>query len=309
MKSIHLRLLIAFVIAFSLFLYCYPAHAENKDTRNAKAFETVTVDNMDSVPHDTLLIATGSRKGTYYKAITNYLTPILRQYKMKVVAVETKGSAENIRLIKSGRVDAAILQYDTLVSEGEGADVMLVERLYPETVHIVATKKSGIEDIGDFKAKHKIAIGRIGSGSMMTWQSFCTADENLAKVQTKMIGGTFAFSAMKAGKLDALIYVGGIRSKTIMRALSGDVRIVEIDTKKLRNINYGGDKVYDEVQLTRKTYGKVIKWSDIDTLSTAASLVVNTSWAENNPDKFDSLYDGASSIQNTLTNAMTHGFD
>lgn len=121
-----------------------------------------------------LTLATGGTSGVYYPlggAIGNVLGN-KSDGKFSVTAQSTGASGENMRLVENGDVDIAIVQNDVADAAYNGTqpfkskfpDVRAIGRLYPEYLHVVARKDSGIKNIEDFKGK-KISVGARGSGN------------------------------------------------------------------------------------------------------------------------------------------------
>lgn len=121
-----------------------------------------------------LTLATGGTSGVYFPlggAIANMLGD-KSGGNLSVTAQATGASGENMRLVEAGEVDFAIVQNDVADAAFNGTapfknklgDVRALGRLYPEYLHVVASKDSGIRNLEDFKGK-KISVGARGSGN------------------------------------------------------------------------------------------------------------------------------------------------
>lgn len=121
-----------------------------------------------------LTLATGGTSGVYFPlggAIGNVLGS-KGDGNVSVTAQATGASGENMRLVEAGDVDFAIVQNDVADAAFNGTapfrqklgDVRALGRLYPEYLHVVATRDSGIKSLEDFKGK-KISVGARGSGN------------------------------------------------------------------------------------------------------------------------------------------------
>ena len=137
----------------------------------ALIFGALTAQAADS---KRLTLATGGTSGVYFPlggAIANTLGT-KSNGDVSVTAQATGASGENMRLVQAGDVDIAIVQNDvadaafngTAPFKGKLEDVRAIGRLYPEYLHIVASKNSGIQNLEDFKGK-KISVGARGSGN------------------------------------------------------------------------------------------------------------------------------------------------
>ena len=121
-----------------------------------------------------LTLATGGTSGVYFplggaiaQVITNKSGGAL-----SVTAQATGASGENMRLVQAGDVDFAMVQNDVADSAFNGLapfrskldNVRVIGRLYPEYLHVVASKDSGVKALEDFKGK-KVSVGARGSGN------------------------------------------------------------------------------------------------------------------------------------------------
>lgn len=121
-----------------------------------------------------LTLATGGTSGVYFP-LGGAIGQVLGSKgdgSVSVTAQATGASGENMRLVNEGDVDFAIVQNDVADAAFNGTapfkekleGVRALGRLYPEYLHVVASKNSGIKSIEDFKGK-KISVGARGSGN------------------------------------------------------------------------------------------------------------------------------------------------
>ena len=119
-------------------------------------------------------IATGGTAGTYYPlggALADILNKNLKG--ANASAQSTGASVANVNLLKEGKVDIAFIQNDIAYYAATGTEMFKDKKveslkglatLYPETVQIVTTKKTGIKTVADLKGK-RVAVGAAGSGT------------------------------------------------------------------------------------------------------------------------------------------------
>ncbi len=125
-------------------------------------------------------VATASRGGVYYYAggtLCGLVNAQRWQTGLRCVAEETGGSIENLRALRTGSADFAIVQSDwqeaaaegTGVFEGFGPDRELrsVLSLFPEPFTVIARPQSGIARLSDLAGK-RVNVGPAGSGSRAT---------------------------------------------------------------------------------------------------------------------------------------------
>lgn len=121
-----------------------------------------------------LTMATGGTSGVYFPlggAISQILST-KSDGALSVTAQATGASGENMRLTEANEVDLAIVQNDVAHTAYNGmapfksklGNVRAIARLYPEYVHVVASKESGVKKLEDFKGK-KVSVGARGSGN------------------------------------------------------------------------------------------------------------------------------------------------
>ncbi|WP_165064247.1 TAXI family TRAP transporter solute-binding subunit [Desulfovibrio sp. ZJ200] len=121
-----------------------------------------------------LTLATGGTSGVYYPlggAIGQVLSS-KSNGALSITAQATGASGENMRLVEAGDVDFAIVQNDVADAAYFGKapfrmkleNVRAIARLYPEYLHVVSSKDSGVTKIEDFKGK-KVSVGARGSGN------------------------------------------------------------------------------------------------------------------------------------------------
>lgn len=121
-----------------------------------------------------LTLATGGTSGVYFP-LGGAIGQVLSNKSdgaFAVTAQATGASGENMRLVESGDVDFAIVQNDVADAAFNGkapfrtklGNVRAIARLYPEYIHVVASKDSGVKNLEDFKGK-KISVGARGSGN------------------------------------------------------------------------------------------------------------------------------------------------
>lgn len=123
-----------------------------------------------------LSMGTGGTSGVYFP-LGGAISQVLSNKSdgaVSITAQATGASGENMRLIEANEVDIAIVQNDVAHSAYNGLEpfksklgnVRAIARLYPEYLHVVASKDSGIKNVQDFKGK-KVSVGARGSGNEM----------------------------------------------------------------------------------------------------------------------------------------------
>lgn len=149
-------------------------------------------------------------------------------------AQTTQGSVQNLEELMLGRFDSALTQADVAywayraeaIYQGKKPfeALRLIATLYPETMHIVVRRDSGIAVVGDLKGK-RVSLGEAGSGTLvharLALESHGLAPEDLDSVYLRI--GESA-DGLRQGKLDAFFFTGGVPLAAIA-ALAGAAEI------------------------------------------------------------------------------------
>ncbi len=127
-------------------------------------------------------IGTGGVTGVYYPtggAICRLVNKGRKQHGIRCSAESTGGSIYNINTLRAGELEFGVAQSDwqyhafhgTSKFKDKGAfkDLRAVFSVHPEPVTIIASDKSGVQNITDLKGK-RLNIGNPGSGTRGTWE-------------------------------------------------------------------------------------------------------------------------------------------
>ena len=118
-------------------------------------------------------VATGPTGGTYYpvgSAMSKIWTDNIEG--VKASAQSTGGTMNNIQLLADGEAEAAFadgLYYDAYneLKNYEGKPQTFLRAavpLYPEAIHLLVARDSGIKSLQDLKGK-KVAVGAVGGST------------------------------------------------------------------------------------------------------------------------------------------------
>jgi hypothetical protein len=157
--------------------------------------------------------------------------------------VEASGaSVANAQLIGAGDTDFALIQNDIAYYAFNGSTLPAfkgkavrnmngVFTIYPELIHIVATKISGVSAVKDLKGK-RVVFGPPGSGTeqnaLQTLEVYGIKESDLAKAER--IDAAAAADQLKDGGVDAAFFTTGLGSAVLVDTfLSGKVVMVPID--------------------------------------------------------------------------------
>ncbi len=194
-------------------------------------------------------IGTGGTAGTYYPVGGMIANAVSQPGKIIVTAQASNGSVANVTAISGGAMESGFSQADvaswaysgTGVYEGKPkvADLRLIATLYPESVHLVARKGSGIKTVADLKGK-RVALDEPGSGTLVDAKMILAAyGLSEADIKPEYVKPNQAGDKMKDGALDAFFFVGGAPAGAIAELASGGagIELIPIDgpqAEKLR---------------------------------------------------------------------------
>ncbi len=173
---------------------------------------------------------------------------------IKVVAIATGGSANNIDLLRTNDIDVAMCRsleaYRATNGIAPYPEKMpwlrsLTGGLFSDVFQVVATKASGIKSIADFKGK-RIAVGPVGSGGEIDARETLAAYGLTYKdVKASFVEYTQGIEMLQDGQVDCGILglALGASGMTEMM-LDNKVNIIPITDQALANLrkvnpNYG----------------------------------------------------------------------
>ncbi|MFG1951474.1 TAXI family TRAP transporter solute-binding subunit [Micromonospora sp. NPDC048830] len=223
-------------------------------------------------------IATGSPTAVYH-AFGQSLAALLNRELPGVRAsvVVTAASAENVRLLGTGRAELGFTQADVLpTGEQERPSVLAVARVYDDLLHLVTTANGPVRTLADLRGR-RVSVGAPGSGTEITTTRLLeVADLGGAAVARERLGLDDSVAALRAGRIDAFFFSGGLPVRAVKElSAASAIRIVDLGewTEPLRR---GYREVYVSRDIPRSVYG-------VDPVTTVANpnyLVVRANLPE-----------------------------
>lgn len=224
-----------------------------------------------------LAILTGAPTGTYFRFGKDINQIIGHACGAPVEVRESAGSLDNLkRLRKEPFVQLAIVQHDVLsfikVFKNDDKELLdwvdkykYVMSLYPEEIHLVTRKNSGIEKIDDLRGK-RVGIGTTDSGTRLT----ATMLMNLLElsIQPVEISPDAALEKMLSPEadIDAFLAVVG-KPSTLLSAKDprfSNLRLVPITDERAFTL-------YQKAEIKREDYDWVE--TPVETISVRAALI------------------------------------
>ena len=123
-----------------------------------------------------------------------------------------------VNLLKDGKVDIAFIQNDIAYYAVNGVEMFKDKKvpslkglatLYPETIQIVTTKKTGVKTLADIKGK-RVAVGAAGSGTEANARQILNmAGITYKDIKVQYLSFGEAASALKDGNVDVAFVTAG----------------------------------------------------------------------------------------------------
>ena len=246
---------------------------------------------------NTYVMATGSKKGVYakYGMRISKLVP-------NITVVFSKGSVENLEGLMKNLAQFAIVQKDAYrwySKKNPGAENKITEigGLGKECVFLIVNKNGKVKEDSDLQEDGiKIAVGRPGSGSMVTWQYMGALENGFKKATSIPIGGARALSKLTSGSVDAVLFVQSPDTDSwLFRTVNGN------DNLEFGNITdwdlndkLNGKPVYTFEKITTK---KGFFGDSVKTICTQTEILVNDHVDE---DTIDNLSDAILNHKNYI---------
>jgi uncharacterized protein len=180
-------------------------------------------------------IGTGGTAGTYYPVGGMIANAVSQPGKLIATAQASNGSLANVTAVGSGAMEAGFTQSDvaTWAYTGTGAfegkpkigDLRMIANLYPESIHLVVKKGSGIKSVADLKGK-RVALDEPGSGTLIDARMVLAAwGIKESDIKPEYIKPNQAGDKLKDGALDAFFFVGGAPAGAISELASSGTGI------------------------------------------------------------------------------------
>lgn len=186
-------------------------------------------------------IGTGGTAGTYYPIGGMIANAVSQPGKIVATAQASSGSLGNVNGIVGGAMESGFSQSDVATWAQKGTGIFegkpnvpglrMIANLYPESLHIVVKKGSGLKSVADLKGK-RVALDEPGSGTLINARLVLAAyGIKESDIKPEYIKPNQAGDKMKDGSLDAFFFTGGAPAGAIAElATSGSgIELLPID--------------------------------------------------------------------------------
>lgn len=234
-----------------------------------------------------LSLLTGGTGGTYYPLGGQMANIISDQTNTNITPQTSGASAENMETLRTGEAELAFSQTDIAAYALEGKEmfegdpidnVQAIASLYPETVQLVTTAKSGIQSVEDLEGK-TVSVGAPGSGAyinaMQVLEIHGLSDK---EIKAQNLSFDESTDGIQSGNIDAAFITAGTPTGAVESlSAQNDVVIIPIADDKIQELveKY---PYYAEDTVPGGTYK--IK-EDVKTVAVKAMLVASKDLDEN----------------------------
>ena len=246
-------------------------------------------------------IGTGSTAGTYYPVggmIANAISkpPGSRECDrggscgvpgLIAVAQSTEGSVANIEAIAEGTLESGLSQADVafwayngngiFAARGAKSGLRAVANLFPESVHLVVSRDSGIREPADLRGK-RISVDQEGSGTrvdaILILEAYGIGPSDF---QLESLPAGTAADKLRAGELDGFFFVAGAPATAVTQLAQDNlVTLVPIDGTEIDDLLW----LYPFFAKGSIASGTYFNVPQTATLSVGAQLIVSAELPE-----------------------------
>ncbi len=228
-------------------------------------------------------IGTGGTAGTYYPVGGMIANAVSQPGKILVSAVASNGSVANVNGIMGGSLESGFSQSDvaywaytgtgTFEGKPKVQDLRLIATLYPESIHLVVRKGSGIKSVADLRGK-RVSMDEPGSGTLVDVRMILGAYGMTDKdIDAEYLKPNQAGDKMRDGGLDAFFFVGGAPAGAIAELASSGagIELVPLDGPEIQKL-VSGQQFFTPDNILAGTYKGV---GDVKTISVNAQWVTS----------------------------------
>lgn len=222
----------------------------------------------------------GGPSGGTFQYYAQAIQTLAKKSDLKILAMSSNGSIENIRLVHSGNSGFAIAYSAHIYNAKEGKlkndknkydDVMAVAYLYGAPAQLVVKKKAGITNPKELLDK-RVGVGNEGSGAAENAEIYFSELGIWDKMGRENLGYLEADEAFTNGQLDAFWVFAGFPNASVSNAASKtDIALLNTyDTGEKAGI-FKKYPYFTKVVIPANTYNG--QTEDVITFQDAAILV------------------------------------
>ncbi|WP_091225727.1 TAXI family TRAP transporter solute-binding subunit [Microbacterium sp. 3J1] len=212
---------------------------------------------------DRYAIAGGGHDGVYDAYGTQLAAELASALDVRVAAVESAGSVDNLLRVSAGDALIGFAQGDAAADAvaGTGAfaeplPVRAIARLYDEYLHVVVRRDSDIDDLTDLEGR-TVSLGAENSGvNVIAARVLDAANVDIAAVRDRQLDLAASIRALEAAEIEGFFWVGGIPTPGIAAlAEATPVRVLPVEQSWVNEVNERYSHAYRPSDLPVGLYG------------------------------------------------------
>lgn len=174
---------------------------------------------VSPAPPDTIRFAVPPDASSAYAQTVDEYEKQLRAEDFKVERVVSQGSADNVRLIREGRVDLALVQGGVAPAAGTDRLVTLGQVFFEPAWVFVRAQQGGGSPVQALRGQ-RVAVGAEGSGTRVLAMALLAANGlGPDAIQAVPLAGNEAAEALATGQVQAAVLVSARPSDAINRLI------------------------------------------------------------------------------------------
>ncbi|MFQ5792373.1 MAG: TAXI family TRAP transporter solute-binding subunit, partial [Acidobacteriota bacterium] len=163
---------------------------------------------------------------------------------VNIKAEVTAGSVTNLIQVAKLESEVGFAQGDAAAAAVSGTGrfpgplpIVMLGKLYPNLVHLVTLRSSGIRSVGDLRGR-RVSVGPPGSGNAVTaWNILHALGMTERDFHVRQLNYTETSNALKDGTLDAGFIAGGIGIAAVVElAISRKIRLVAFSDEEMKKV-------------------------------------------------------------------------
>ncbi|MBP0493062.1 TAXI family TRAP transporter solute-binding subunit [Pararoseomonas indoligenes] len=174
---------------------------------------------VSPAPPSTVRFAVSANPQSVYTETVDAYARRLEAEKFKVERVATQGSADNVRLLREGKVDLALVQGGVAPAVGADRLVSLGQVFFEPAWFFIRAQQGGGSPVQALRGQ-RVAIGPEGSGTRILALALLAANGLGADaIQADPLAGNEAAEALASGQVQAAVFVSARPNDAINRLM------------------------------------------------------------------------------------------
>lgn len=164
-------------------------------------------------------IGTGGLAAGAYYPVSIELARAIARHGVQARALPSNGSVSNVIGIGDRSIESGLVQADlaaaayrgdgVFTGKGRVMDLRVVANLFPESIHFIVSRRSGIKSVDGVKGK-RISLDEVGSGTLVVARQLLKAyGVEEADFQAEFLKPGQAAERLAAGAIDGMFVVAG----------------------------------------------------------------------------------------------------